>query len=71
MIRRRDDFHDPHNPDDLTDEELENVSAYADASDAEICRAADQGDAAADAIFYSWPKARQDAAARAVDKEEK
>ncbi|MEU1816028.1 hypothetical protein ABZ543_12655 [Streptomyces roseifaciens] len=73
MLRRRDDYEDPHNPDGLSDEELEDMRSpiYTEASDAAICRMADHGDPVADEIFYSWPKARQDAAARAVDDEDK
>jgi hypothetical protein len=72
-VRRRDDFEDPHNPDELDDEELAAAQSpiYTGAGDADICRDADLGDPTAGHIFESWPKDRQDAAIRAVDKGEK
>ncbi|MFI0265609.1 hypothetical protein [Streptomyces luteogriseus] len=72
MIKRRDDYEDPYNPDELDEEELEAMksSLYAGASDLEICREADLGDPVANAIFYGWPKERREAAAREVDKAE-
>jgi predicted NBD/HSP70 family sugar kinase len=57
-------------PDDgLDEEEIEtlNSGAYADASDAEICKASDLGDPVAYEIFERWPKERRQAATRAVD----
>lgn len=71
MVKRRDDYEDPHNPDELSGQELAEMEmpVYAEASDVEICRGVDQGDMVANAIFYSWPKERRDAAARKVDAE--
>lgn len=50
-------------------ENLEVAYLLANASDVEICKAADQGDAAADFIFHSiWDLERRKAAADEVDK---
>jgi hypothetical protein len=51
-------------------ENLEVTHLLANASDIEICKAADQGDAAADFIFHSvWDAERRKAAAAEVDKQ--
>jgi hypothetical protein len=61
----------------LDDEDVDHVAEQvwheveelaAEYSDAEICRKADRGERAADALFYSWPAERQEAAAAEVDR---
>jgi hypothetical protein len=56
-----------HDPDGLDEEEVQSMAAFADASDEEICRAADLGDPAAYEIFHGWPEARRRVAIREVD----
>lgn len=41
----------------------------SDLPDADICRLADRGDPVADTVFYSWPPARRQSAAGAVDRQ--
>lgn len=51
-------------------ENLEVAHLLANASDIEICKAADQGDAAADFIFHSvWDEAKRKSVAAEVDKQ--
>lgn len=60
-------YEDPYNPDELSDDERQDMAAFAGATDVEICQAADLGDPAADEIFSSWSTERRRAAARAAD----
>ncbi|MFJ4739117.1 hypothetical protein [Streptomyces sp. NPDC088775] len=72
MVKRRDDYEDPHNPDGLSEDEIADMHSpiYQQASDIEICRGADMGDPVADEIFHSWPAERRQAAARQVDEQQ-
>lgn len=71
MVRLRDDYEDPHNPDELSDAQREGMVLWQSASDVTICRGADLGDPVADEIFRSWPAERRRAAAVEADAEDR